>query len=276
MAEYILTPFDRLEANTGIWLDLCAQSGAEGFIISDWGSYENVNPFAATVIGALYVLRRLADPAYTREAWLDDVSRLVLGRVDDGLREALRLMTAVQNNARYFGTRLADWSPVLPALFLGDPDSRPVVRLSALFERGGHRRLHRQTRGWRSRGWTRPRRGRAASRALLDALRHLARRMLLTACAPACCPRPSLGCAVDRGSDIWLAKEDFDEPLRSSDEYSARAAADLGYTMAEWDRDCLESERERCRRALSAACDSAAAAVRITDNSLYRFPPRPV
>jgi len=270
MAEYILTPFDRLEANTGIWLGLCAQSGAEGFIIGDWGSYSNVNPFAATVIGALYVLRRLADPAYTREAWLDDVSRLVLGRRDDGFREALRLMTSVQNNARYFGNRLADWSPVLPALFLGDPDSRPVVRLSALFERGGIDAFIADARLAVAR-LDAVRAGDAPQPALLDALRHLARRMLLTALRTRICHDHAWATGA-----IWLAKEDFDEPLRRRDEYRALAAADLGYTMAEWDRDCLESERERCRRALSDACDSAAAAVRITDNSLYRFPPRPV
>ncbi len=267
MAEYILPPFERLETNTSIWLDLGGGSDAEGFIISDWGSFENINPFVSTVIGALYSLRRLSDPSYMRDVWLADVSRLVLGRLDAGFVEALRLIVMAQTNPAYFGDRLRDWGPILPALFLGQPDSRSVYRLCALFENSGLDAFERDARlalalmsGVSSAG--------SACPEFLADLQALARRFLVIALRTRLCHANTWFTGA-----FWLTKEDFEKPQRLVEEYRALATADLAWTLATWDRDNLESCREACRQTLQAAIDTASDTVKIIDNSLYRFPP---
>ena len=65
MAEYICTPFQRLEENTGIWIDLTDRYGAEAFIITDWGSYDNVNSYSLSLLGDMYILMRLTFPKLT-------------------------------------------------------------------------------------------------------------------------------------------------------------------------------------------------------------------
>ena len=267
MAEYILPPAPRLQANTEIWLDLCARSQAEAFVISDWGSYDNVNPYASTLFGALFILIRLTDPRYNVEHWLNDISHWVLGCIDERLVRSLRLLTSAQTNPDYFGERLTAWSPLLPTLMLGHPDTRSVHRLCAVFDRAGLDAFERDAREVFTQLEELPA-SQAAQPELLSSIHGLGRRMLLLALRTRLCYEHTW----DTGA-IWISHDDMRASQERLLEYKTLAEHDLQWTMSEWDRHCLESCRERARNTLLHAASSVADVSRAPDNSLFYFPP---
>jgi hypothetical protein len=268
MAEYITIPFKRLERNTSVWIDLGGRSKSGCFIISDWGSYENINPFFLSIIGDIYILKRLENHGFLLDDFLDELSSLIIGCDNADFKKALRIMLLAQNNPDYFGVKLKDWSPVFPAIFADDPDSRSVIRTCVCFEKEGLIKFENDTR---------------MAVHLLDSISHinipnpdmfhdicaLSRRLLVLALRTRLC----FDHAWDSGA-IWLEKKDFAEKEKRLSEYMDLARQDLEWHMGKWDSDNMESCREKSRKYLEDAMNSTSKTVHITDNAMLHFPPK--
>lgn len=48
--------------NLRILEELGGRSGADTFVISDWGSYENINPMLNTALGSLFICAVFGNP----------------------------------------------------------------------------------------------------------------------------------------------------------------------------------------------------------------------
>ena len=252
MAEYVFPPFQRLAANTDIWLDLGGRSGAEAFVVTDWGSYNNINPHVLSVLGDLHVLLRLQRGRVEPGEWLDAFSRMILGRSDARFIKAVDLMGHAQMDpACIQDERLLRFLPIFPGLMLDDPNgaSRSVRRFACL---------------------------RAEGLALLEArmreavalmeevsvegapqpdythdMRMLSRRMLMVALrARLCCED-----AWDTGC-IWHSPETLAPRRGRLNEYVELAAKDQDWYSRRWDEENFASDKAGCMRALSDARES--------------------
>ncbi len=118
MAEYVFTPFHRLEGNASIWLDLCASHGDEGFIISDWGCDFS---FLLSILGDQYLLMRIADKTLSLERFVEEFSRLVLTAPDARFVDAMSILLRIQEPQRYFHPAIKQFGPVLRSFLFDDP-----------------------------------------------------------------------------------------------------------------------------------------------------------
>ena len=121
MAEYVFTPFERLSENVAIWRELGKE--AEAFVISDWGSDENINPYVLTTLGTIYALKAFENADYSQNDFICDVESLILNRRDDGFRRAYRILLDA-SGTRYWSPELIYRGPLLPGRLFDDPDSR--------------------------------------------------------------------------------------------------------------------------------------------------------
>ena len=124
MAEYICTPFQRLEENTRIWIELGNNYGANAFLITDWGSYDNVNSYSLSLLGDMYILLRLKSPKLTQKQFLEKLSEKVLGYKNTQFIEGMTLMLNTQGNSAYFPERSINFCPILPGIMLDNPASQ--------------------------------------------------------------------------------------------------------------------------------------------------------
>jgi|GEM_PF-3739562 len=251
MAEYIFPPFERLEANASIWLNLANQSEAQGYIISDWGSYENVNPHVLSVLGDLYVLWRIDDPQMTLEVFLPRLSEHFLGRQDASFILALSLMLRAQMNPDYFPeSRLLAYMPLFPTLMLDDPGSGSPAsqRMACLCDEG----LFTFESDMRKAVAAIDRVPEADVPELDDFrdLRMLARRLLLIALRA----RLWHQYAWDTGA-IWKERNQLAPRQRLLDEYQRLATEDLAWYAEHWDAHNELSVRDECLNTLRQARD---------------------
>jgi len=251
-AEYVFPPLERLAGNTDIWLDLGSRSRAEGFLITDWGSYWNVNPHVLSVMGDLYVLMRLSRGSVETGEFLRAFALMVLGREDARFVRALDAMLHAQRNPLYFeDERLLKMLPVFPSLMLDDPNAggRSVRRFACL----------------RPEGMMRFEEDMREAAALLDAvdtsgaaqpdyahdLRMLSRRLLMTALRARLCQAD----AWDTGF-IWHDARTLAPGRAVLDDYMRLAADDIAWTAKRWDDENLESDKAACVGALAQARES--------------------
>lgn len=268
MAEYVITPFQRLEENTSIWLELGNKSNANCFIISDWGSYSNINPFTLSLIGDIYILERLRKNDFSLENLLDELSILIIGNNHNAFKTALRIMFEAQKNPLYFGERLKDWSPLFPTLWLAEPDSRDVIRTCACFEMNGLIKFEQDARKVCKLMNTICPAG-CANHEILEDIKALARRLLALALRTRLCFDHTWYTGA-----VWLEKSDF-EPLQNRlDEYIELARQDLEWYMGKWNLDNLEGFQKKCRRDLTEAITSVSKAVHRPENSMLLYPPK--
>lgn len=251
MAEYIFPPFERLEANTEIWLNLADQSQAQGYIISDWGSYENVNPHVLSVLGDLYVLWRIDDPQMTLETFLSRLSEYFLGRHDASFIMALSLMLRAQMNPDYFQeSRLLTYLPLFPTLMLADPGSgSPTSQRMACLREEGLLAFESDMR-----------KAVAAIDRVSEAdipdpddlrdLRMLAQRLLLISLRA----RLWHQYAWDTGA-IWKDRNQLEPRRRLLDEYQQLATDDLAWYAEHWNTHNELSVRDECLNTLQQARD---------------------
>ncbi len=268
MAEYIITPFQRLKENTSVWLELGAKSGAECFIISDWGSYENVNPFSLSLLGDIYILKRLDGATFSFEGLLDELSQLAFGKNNNDFKSALRIMLKAQKNPQYFGNRLKDWSPVFPTLFLADPDSKDLIRTCACFELDGLIKFEQDARkayGLMSSITD------SIIPEVLDEFKALSRRLLVIALRTRLCFEHTWYSGA-----VWIEKHDIAPAKDILAEYNRLAQEDLNWDMDKWDMDNQESCREKCREYLSEAIISTVKTIHIPENSMLYYPPKKI
>lgn len=254
MAEYICTPFQRLQTNTNTWLELAEQHGAEGYLITDWGSYSNVNPHVLSSLGDLYILMKLRDPALPLARFLEEASRCFMGADSPAFREALGLMLRAQNNPDYFPQRDTDWAPCLPGLMLADPTGEnSTARRFGCYERAGldrflteMRRAHRLTHELDTTHAARPDE--------VQDLAMLANRLLAVAL------RASLWYeyvwdSSYRGHDERYLAACRDRAAKRQ-EYLRRAEEDLHWYQDRWREQNLESDWAACEHALTSAMES--------------------
>lgn len=252
MAEYVFPPFQRIVANTDIWLDLGARSRAEAFVITDWGSYSNINPHVLSLLGDLHILLRLQRGRVEIAEFLDVFSHMILGRVDARFTRALDLMGHAQMDPECIqDERLLRFLPIFPSLMLGDPnDGSRAVRRFACLRADGLARLEARMR---------------EAVALMDEvpmadaplpdyahdMRMLARRLLMVALrARLCCDD-----AWDTGC-IWHSPGTLAPRHRLLDEYVALSGKDQVWYSQRWNDENLISDKAGCMRALSDAQES--------------------
>jgi hypothetical protein len=268
MAEYIMIPFKRLEENTSIWIDLGGRSKSGCFIISDWGSYENINPFCLSIIGDIYILKRLDNHSFSLDNLLEEISCLVLGRDNSDFKEALRIMLLSQNNPDYFGVKLLNRDPFFPALFTGDPDSKSVIRACASFDKEGLGKFEDDARKASSLLTSIPHEN-ICHREIFSDICALSCRLLMLALRTRLCHAH----AWESGA-IWVEKKDIRGKEQRLSEYRELAAKDLKWHMGKWDSDNLESCRDKSINYLEDAMTYASKTVRFTDNVMIHFPPK--
>jgi hypothetical protein len=269
MAEYIATPLRRLEENSSIWLELGAKSRAEGIIISDWGSHENCNPFALTLLGALYILRRLGDKGYSAGDFFADAALFVIGKRDRAFESAMELICMAQGDQKYFSDRRAArlMGPCMPLLLFGDPASRDSLRFFGAVSREGLESFSREARSaWQNmmgidlKSAERP--------DLLQDITAVARRVYAASLRALLCYDHTW----DSGS-IWMTEAGAAPNVRRLNEYRELAKADIRHCDRRWKEENLESRRKDCLKFLRRAVTLMDGATKFRDNARNRFPP---
>ncbi|MHC4873859.1 MAG: family 20 glycosylhydrolase [Planctomycetota bacterium] len=267
MAEYIITPFKRLEDNVSVWQEIGGKSKAEVFLISDWGSYENVNPFILSIIGDIYILKQIKGEGCSLDDLLEEVSCLILGSSNTDFKDALRILLAAQQNEEYFGTKLNGWGPVFPAFLYDDPASKGIIRRSACLEKEGIEKFTKDSEkavNLLQKISTED----IPNPDFLEDLQVLSRRMLIVALRIRLC----FDYTWNPGS-IWISKEDAAPAQQRLSRYIELANLDLDWYMSKWDQDNLRSCREKCRAYMTRAIESTCKTVNIPENSMLYYKP---
>jgi len=268
MAEYIITPFQRLEENTSIWLELGSKSNAECFIISDWGSYENVNPFSLSIFGSIYILEQMSKKTFSFKDLLNELSQLTFGENNNDFKDALRIMLMAQKNPEYFGSRFKDWTPLFPALLYADPDSKDLIRTCACLDLDGLKKFEQDARKACSL-MNSIKQSNCIQPEFLDDFKALSSRMLMVALRARLCFEHTWYAGA-----VWLKKNDVAPAQERLTEYNKLAQDDLNWYMNKWNMNNLESCREKCCQYLSKAIATTAKTIHIPENSMLYYPPR--
>lgn len=267
MAEYVFTPFYRLKENVDIWRRLGER--AIGLTVSDWGTWENCNPYVLSVLGTTYALRRFANPDYADDEFLRDASRLILGKEDAAFMEAYRILLNASGRD-YWSDRALYFGPPLPKLFFGNPDSRNVTRLACFSDPQKFARLESDVRlavrlmeavdatGAKEPDW-------------LHDLQRLANRVLIAIVRGKLCFRH----AFDAGG-VWFTNEDLQPIVDDYAEYQSLIASDRAFLCENWKREAYESALSRCLALYDKTVAETALAVRLPENVLRAYPPQPL
>ncbi|MHC4873874.1 MAG: family 20 glycosylhydrolase [Planctomycetota bacterium] len=267
MAEYIITPFKRLVDNVSVWQDIGGKSNADTFLISDWGSYENVNPFILSIIGDIYILKQIKGKGCSLDDLLEEVSCLTLGSSNKDFQEALGILMQAQQNEEYFGTKLNGWNPVFPAFLYDDPDSKGIIRMCACLEIEGIDKFKQAVEQASKKLQSIPSAD-IPNPDFLEDIQALSRRMLMLALRMRLC----FDHTWNPGS-IWISEEDVAPAQERLNRYTELANLDLEWYMNKWDQDNLESCREKCKAYMSRAIETTCKTVNIPANSMLYYKP---
>lgn len=267
MAEYITTPFQRLEENFSVLTEIGGKSKAEAFVISDWGTHENVNPYISTIIGNIYILRRLDESKYSLDDLLKDTSQLVMGKQSAKLNKALGIIFLAQKNMKYFDSKFINMNPVFSPLYCGDPDCKSIFRICACMNEKKVENLLKDARkvvklleSLGNKGIPHPE--------YLDEIKALGRRFLMIAIRTKLCYLHTWHTGA-----IWVEKKDMVEKEKLLAEYNGMADEDIAWYMEKWDDDNLEGCREKCRSYMENAKQMTAKTVYACDNCMLYYQP---
>lgn len=267
MAEYGAIPLKRLDENVAILKKLALESSAEAFVVSDWGN--NAESYTFSLAGALYIARKLSGSGCGEEAFLNELSSLVLGRDDEAFKEASKIMFGVNDSLRYWTQTLLKRGPVFQRLYYQESDSLSFLRICAsvsmekfkLFLEDMHRAealLNRVQLGKEDRGPV-----------FFRDFKALANRLAAGAL------RGVIGSRyVWSTGSMWHGAEDFIQTRKEFEEYGRRVRSDMENTLSIRDRDCLPGNREECETLFRGLLDSTEKMRREPENSLLYFEPR--
>lgn len=266
MAEYVFLPLPRLQENLRILEELGGRSGADTFVISDWGSYENINPMLNTALGSLFILRRLREPAYGMDDFLAEISLLIFGRRHPRFLHAAQIMFEAQS-MKYWPPEICRWGPVFPRFLAGDPDTRSVITLAAVTDPDRLGVLKRDLAEACAIVDSLPETGVLRPQWLSD-LKGIARRMHMTALRAELCRRHAWYAGA-----VWVTEKERGKLLEDYRRYRALAEQDLQWHKMLWRRDCLPGGLEESCEYLNTAVESAGKALHCPENTLLYFPP---
>ena len=267
--SYVITPFSRLEANTMTWLDLGAKSGAQGYIISDWGSNENTNPFILTLLGTMYILKKIEHHDFSLDDFIAECSNFVLGRNDQNFEHVMRFLVTVQGENKYFhDPRIADQrGPFFPSIFLRAPDSNAISRFCGAVSIEGLIALEHDARdAVKIIDMIKPESVR--DRRMHREIKALCRRVLAVSLRAVLCYWRTW----DSGS-IWHTEAEIEPRRKMLEEYLTAAAEDLEWHKSLWDEDNLTSCRDRSVSLLEKAIFEMHGSIGFRDNARNHFPP---
>ncbi len=268
MAEYILPSFSRLKTNTETWMGLAKRSHAERFIISDWGSDDNYNPFVLTVAGSLYILARLKDRFESLESWSECVTEVCWGKPHPGLKDCLKRLFGVQQNTDFFPEKLNFMGPIFPTLLFGDPDSRDVIRLTACLDRTAIGNLLAFSKKlYADILIIQP--VEAEYPDFIDELQGVSRRLLMLALRMMLLLEHTW-----HSGAIWVQEADVADQRKFLCEFETLAEQDIAWYSRRWNEDNLVGCQERVKQLSRQMIQSTARAFHCPDNVLLHYPPQ--
>lgn len=269
MAEYVLTPFKRLEANTCAWLELGRKSNAHGFIISDWGSNENTNPFILTLLGTIYILQKINIADFSLDDFLAEVSSLVLGKRNHDFERALKFLISAQGEIKYFDDlRISEqMGPFFPSIFLKSPESKSIHRIYGAITRDGLVSFEQDARE-AMKLIEKIELDPTAKAYMFRDIHALSRRALAVSLRSLLC----YDYVWDSGS-AWNTKADMEPRLQMLKEYKVLAGDDLRWYKSVWNEDCLESCYDRCMNLLEKSISDMDGVASFQDNAKNHFVP---
>ncbi len=254
MAEYIFLPFKRLEANVNIWKELGRDASA--FIISDWGSYENINPHTLSLLGTFFTLHKLREDTYDIDAFAKDV-RLLVG-YDAGFDSVFKDMLLAQSND-FFPERFG--YPLFPMFLTSHPDDRSFVWHMAFLDRRKIELLLRKMRNAET--WLL---NHHLQTELAEDLKALANRLVAMILRLLLCMEHA-----EYTGACWVSQEAIDTQQRMYEECLSRMRKDLCYLSENWDEDNFPSCFERTANYYNAAMNSLAQTLDFKENSMSVF-----
>lgn len=268
MAEYVLTPFRRLEENIMTWLDLGSKSGARGVIISDWGSNENSNPFILTLLGSIYILQKINNSDFSINDFTAECCNFILGRRDQDFERVIRFLFTAQGKNKYFDdSRIADQrGPFFPVIFLHSPESNAIYRLCGAFSRDGLVAFEHDAREIVN-IIDKIDHGAASNSLMFRDIKALCRRSLVVALRTLLC----YDHAWDSGS-IWRTESEMVPQRKMLEEYRFLSREDVKWYKSLWDEDNLTSCRDQCISLLENAIFETSKTIGFRDNSKNHFP----
>ena len=267
MAEYIITPFNRLQENVSVWLELGGKSKADTFLISDWGSYENVNPFILSIIGDVYILKRLQDASFSLEQLAVEISNIIFGAEHNKFKELLIRLLSAQNNKDYFGSRVMNYGPHFPALLYDDPDSQQLIRICSCLEEDGLILFEQEAREIME-GFEKLKEPKDNKNGFLNDLKALSRRLLMIALRARLCFDHTWYTGA-----VWLTAKDIFPSEDRLKEYKTLAQKDIDWYMHKWEAENLETCQDNCKRYMEEAIFSTDKTIHKPQNSMLYFPP---
>lgn len=266
MAEYVFTPFYRLEENVAIWRELGRK--AERFVIADWGSHENTNPYTLTVLGALYALKSWENPQYSMTDYIGDVEKMVLKKHSAAFRKAYRILLNA-SGPKYWPRAVLHRGSPLPMFRFDKPESKGICVSCGMLNPDRLKQLECDVRSAVSLMDQIPDEL-AKEPEMLQDLKALSRRVLGTVLRAELCFRH----AHDTGG-IWFTEDELEPRRREYRECTELLKNDVSFVIGSWRRDSLESELDRAVRYCEQTIEDTAPALRLPENTLRVFPPIP-
>lgn len=266
-AEYTMIPFRQIEENVRIWLELGGKSCADTFVIGDWGSRENVNPYSLSAVGSMYILKRLRQNDLSIDDFLEDLSCEITGGSSQEFKRSLKIMLLAQNNTDYFSRRLIEWAPFFPTLLYNDPESKSLLRVATCLELDGLMNFENDMRDAVGMLESIPDE-RSRHPWIIDDLRHLSKRLLALALRSRLCYE----FAWNTGA-FWLEEKKLTPNRRYLGEYLSLAKSDIEWYMAQWDSDNFKTCRDRCLKMMTDAMESTRKTLIEPRNCMRMWPP---
>ena len=264
MAEYVFTVFERLAENVAIWRELGKE--AEAFVISDWGSDENTNPYVLSTLGTIYALRAFENADYSQDDFLSDVETLLLNRREDGFRNAYRTLLDA-SGTKYWRKELLYRGPLLPARLLADPDSRGLCLGAGMTDPEKLEQLIRDVRA--AAAWFESADPASAVHPeLFSDLQALARRVLATVLRAKLCYLH----ARNTGG-VWFTQKELEPQIRLYEECMDLMKKDLNFLRENWQRESLPTCYDRAEALYLRAIETTKKALHLPETSLRLFPP---
>ncbi|MDR0932706.1 MAG: hypothetical protein LBM70_06780 [Victivallales bacterium] len=267
MGEYIFLPFHRLKDNMNVLLELGKRSNATTFVISDWGSSENINPILNTTLGSIYLLRRLEDSSYSEEQFSEETASLILNSPTPDFMQAFKIMLQSQSEV-YWPKSLCRRGPMFPLLLCGDPDDRVVISYCAVLEQETIVKLEKDLR-WVSSVFAAIPDKRLNNAEWFHDLQAIARRLLLTVIRTSLCREHTWYAGA-----IWLNKATIQPSIERYESYRKLAEEDLTWHRKYWKRDHQKTGLNRSCHYLEQAIKAGGKTLHCPENSLLFFTPQ--